>query len=287
MVNIPKLRGPWDLLAILTLTALLVICIAFFPSNVARMVLGLPFLLFFPGYTLCAALFPRKDSMSGIERIALGIGLSLAVVPLTGLALNYVWEVSLYPILVSIAAFTALACAAAYYRRGRLPPQERFEPQVDLNLPRWGRQGRLDRVLTVILVVMAVSAVASGIYVVANPKSGERFTEFYLLGSDGTAQYLPHHIVLGATTDVTVGVVNHEGEQVTYQVRASLDGTEVRAIDGLALEDGGTWEEAVPLRPGAAGDDQKVEFLLYRVGQSEPYHELHLWIDVRDPSAPE
>lgn len=286
MVNSPKLRGPWDLLAILTLTALLIICIVLFPSNAARIILGLPFVLFFPGYALMAALFPRKDSLTGVERFALSIGLSLAVVPLTGLALNYIWEVSLHPILASIAGFTALMCAAAYYRRTRLPPQERFEPQVDLSLPRWGQLGWVDRVLTVILVVMATGALASGVYVIAHPKTGERFTEFYLLGRDGTAQYLPHEIVLGATADVTVGVVNHEGKEVNYSVRVRLAGDEVRAIDGVVLKNSESWEEAITLTPTTAGDDQKVEFLLYMEGEAEPYRELRLWIDVRDPSAP-
>jgi len=36
-----------------------------------------------------AALFPGKDDLDGIERIALSFGLSIAVVPLMGLALNY------------------------------------------------------------------------------------------------------------------------------------------------------------------------------------------------------
>lgn len=286
MANSPKLRAPWDLLAILTLTALLVISIVFIPSNVPRTILGLPFILFFPGYTLIAALFPRRESLSNIERLALSFGLSLAVVPLICLLLNYLWEISLYPILVSLAAFVAAMCILACFRRGRVPPQERFEPRLNVQVPRGGQQSRMDRALTVILVVMAIGALVSAIYVIASPKQGERFTEFYLLGSDGTAQYLPHDIVLGASAEVTVSVVNHEGEEVTYQVRVSLDGAEVRAVDGVVLQDGDTWEETVTLTPIRAGDDQKVEFLLYRDGETEPYHELHLWLNVRDPSVP-
>jgi uncharacterized membrane protein len=32
--------------------------------------------LFLPGYALIAALFPRKDDLDGIERIALSFGLT-------------------------------------------------------------------------------------------------------------------------------------------------------------------------------------------------------------------
>ena len=46
-------------------------------------------MLFLPGYALIATLFPRKDDLDGIERIALSFGLSIAITPLLGLALNY------------------------------------------------------------------------------------------------------------------------------------------------------------------------------------------------------
>ncbi len=68
---------------------MLVAIIILFPSNILRIILGLPFLLFFPGYTLVAALFTRKEGMGSIERVALSFGLSIAVVPLIGLILNY------------------------------------------------------------------------------------------------------------------------------------------------------------------------------------------------------
>ena len=54
-----------------------------------RTILGLFLILFIPGYSLIAALFPRKGDLDGIERAALSFGLSIAVTPLIGLALNY------------------------------------------------------------------------------------------------------------------------------------------------------------------------------------------------------
>ncbi|MDH4300312.1 MAG: DUF1616 domain-containing protein, partial [Dehalococcoidia bacterium] len=91
-----KARLDSDLWLIGILTILLAVIIAFVPSSPARIVLGLPFLLFFPGYTLMAALFPKKDRLGGVERVALSFGLSIAVVPLVGLILNYTpWGIRL------------------------------------------------------------------------------------------------------------------------------------------------------------------------------------------------
>ena len=280
MVNSPKLRGPYDLLAIVVLTALLTICIVFIPSDIPRIIIGLPFVLFFPGYALIAALFPRNESLGGIERLALSFGLSIAVVPLIGLLLNYLWEISLYPMLISIAGFVVAMCVFTYFRRRQLAPEQRFEPRIRLPIPMWRNQSRLDRVLSVILALAIVGAISAVVYVIAVPKTGERFTEFYILGSSGTAVDYHSDIMLGANADVIVGIANHESEDVTYQVRVSIGSAEAEVIEGIALHDGDKWEDNVTLTPTEAGAHQKVEFLLYRDGESEPYHELHLWMNV-------
>ena len=85
-----------------------------------RIVLGLPFILFIPGYVLVFALFPTKKTDRGIdiiERIALSFGLSIAVVPLIGLGLNYTpWGIRLEPILLSIFIFIITLGVIGIYR---------------------------------------------------------------------------------------------------------------------------------------------------------------------------
>ena len=60
-----------ELIPLNLLVIVLVAVIILFPSNILRLILGLPFLLFLPGYTLVAALFTKKEGMGGIERVAL------------------------------------------------------------------------------------------------------------------------------------------------------------------------------------------------------------------------
>ncbi len=92
-----------------------------------RTVLGLFLILFIPGYSLIAALFPKKDDLDGIERAALSFGLSIAVTPLIGLALNYTpYGIRLTPILISLSAFTMIMVIIAYFRRRRVPDGEKY-----------------------------------------------------------------------------------------------------------------------------------------------------------------
>ena len=106
-----------DLIVIL-ISSLVLVPLVIFTGGPLRIVLGLAFMLFSPGYALIAALFPQKGSLGGIERIALSFGLSIAVVPLIGLILNYTpWGIGLYPILVSILSFILVMLGVAYFRR--------------------------------------------------------------------------------------------------------------------------------------------------------------------------
>ncbi|MGB9023225.1 MAG: DUF1616 domain-containing protein [Candidatus Bathyarchaeia archaeon] len=98
-----------------------------FPLVVFRWVLGSVFVLFIPGYVAVEALFPKGRELDGIERLALSVGLSLALVPLVGLLLNYTpWGIRLDPIMISLTILTIGLALVAFARRFRLSV-ERFE----------------------------------------------------------------------------------------------------------------------------------------------------------------
>jgi uncharacterized membrane protein len=84
----------------------------------SRVVLGSLFTLFLPGYSLIEALYPRGEELSPLERLALSIGLSLALVPLVGLLLNYTpWGIRLDPTLAALSTLTLALLLASAYRK--------------------------------------------------------------------------------------------------------------------------------------------------------------------------
>ena len=282
MKILSKLSGKYDLAAIIALT-LLLIPLAIYTEGAVRIILGLPFVLFFPGYTLIAALFPKKDAIGGIERLALSFGLSIAVVPLIGLILNYTWEISLYPILTSISVFIVVMCAVTWFRRRQLPAEQRYEPNITFKKPEWEGKSRLDRSLSVILAISIIAAIGTLIYVVASPKVGEQFTEFYILGPGGTAQDYPQELTLGEEAELTIGIINHESVNTSYQVVIQIDGEQIEETSTVTLADEQKWEGNISFAPTKTGDEQKVEFLLYRNNESESYLSTHLWLNVSAP----
>ena len=84
----------------------------------SRIVLGSLFTLFLPGYSLIEALYPRGDELTPLERLALSIGLSLALVPLVGLLLNYTpWGIRLNPTIASLSTLTLALLLISTYRK--------------------------------------------------------------------------------------------------------------------------------------------------------------------------
>ncbi|WP_297477086.1 DUF1616 domain-containing protein [Thermococcus sp.] len=215
----------WDLLTVIALSALLDLLIAYVPDSLLRKVLGLTFVLFFPGYVFVTALFPEKKELDNLERLALSFGLSIAIVPLIGLALNYTpWGIRLIPILISLTVFNVAFGVIAIYRRASA-----FDPWIPwITIERlkeeleWERSSRLDRALTVILIVAILVSVGTLGYVVSHPKPGEAFTEFYILGPNGKAEDYPTNLAVGQNGTVIIGIVNHEHRNVTYYVQTWL-----------------------------------------------------------------
>jgi uncharacterized membrane protein len=308
-----------------------------------RIVLGLPFVLFVPGYAFVAALFPeegegpvadadaddghasesdveepgtvpgRDRGIDGIERVALSFGLSIAVVPLIGLVLNFTpWGIRLAPVALAVSGFTLACVAVAARRRWALPADERFA----VPYREWYAAGRAelfepdsrsDAALNVLLVASLLLAVTSVAYAVAVPKQGEQFTEFYVLTENETGDLVaddyPTEFAVGERRPVVLGVGNHEHEPTSYAVVVQLQRVEERTVgnnttvtvrerdelDRLRtgeLAHNETWHQEYGIEPTMEGERLRLAFLLYTDSPpAEPtvenaYRELHLWVNV-------
>jgi uncharacterized membrane protein len=219
-------RRSWDLTLIILLSLVLALFIYLVPEFPGRIVLGLPFILFFPGYALIATLFPEKKSLDLIERIALSFGLSIAIVPLIGFGLNYTpFGIRLDPILWSLIAFnTALSVAGMWRRSTAADPFLPFRPEAVTAMARkeFTAGTKVDRVLSVVLVIAILSSVVALVYVVAVPRQGEAFSEFYLLGPGGKMIDYPHNLTVGENASVIVGLANHNYRTINYTVEVWL-----------------------------------------------------------------
>ena len=350
---------PWDLWAVAGLVALSALAVVLDAPGWLRVPLGLAFVLVAPGYAFVAALFPERHwkasdedqegsatargkagkkepalvaagrrGLEPLERAALSLGLSIAIVPLLGLALNFTpWGIRLAPVLLTIAAFTLACLGAAWWRRKRLPADERFTLALTVETPAWSSQRNLDKALTIGLALAVVLATGTLFYVLATPRPGEAFTEFYILGPTGKASCYPSTFRDGAyrlpdpgsdcplaSGNVTVGIVNHEGRDVTYHLRVvwtretvlpgnttRIDQVQVASESNVTLQsvavDASSSDAFRPqysapyaLPPPPFNGTLRLSFQLYTTAPppvstdtaflDSPYRHLHLWVDV-------
>ena len=116
----------WMTIAIGTLAAVTIFTVPenFYPWIYARNILGVIFVLFLPGYALLKALFPvnmpiktSAENLEALERFALSIIMSIALVAIVGLLLNYSpWGIKLDAMVLSLLAVTLIFATAAVVR---------------------------------------------------------------------------------------------------------------------------------------------------------------------------
>ena len=75
-------------------------------------------MLFLTGHVMVTALYPRRGSLARFERLAISVGLSMAITPLIGLGLNYTpWGIRLDPLMIALSIFILGLSPIASWRK--------------------------------------------------------------------------------------------------------------------------------------------------------------------------
>lgn len=272
-----------DLIIVGIVSLLLIPTVILFSSTVPRLLLGIPFVLFIPGYALISALFPAKDTIKGLERIAYSIALSFALAALLGLLLNYVWEISLYPMLIVLEIEVFLSIAVAILRRYRLPESRRFIFNINWHIP-WQGKSVLDKSLVILLVVVVIGAIVTSVFVYN--KNIQTYTEFYLLGQNGKADDYPQNMIVGEKGVITLVIVNQERKPVMYRILVQQENGKVTINNetiketSVSLDNGQEWKGDISFIFNVSGVGQKIAFQLFMGENTEPYLTTYLNVNI-------
>ena len=294
-LQISDWRKHWELLLFFCIAAIGALSAILGAPIPIRTVFGLPLVLFIPGYALVSALFPSNEGLDGIERIALGFGLSLALIPLIALGIEYSpWKLELIPIVTGLMACTVLFSAVAVLRRAHVSEEEKFVaaiPKPDIPPPSsWSGTTK------VAMIIMAVSLIlfaGSGAVLIAERLQGEPMTEFALYNSDGKPEFYPRNFSPDQPQTLQLEIDNHEGKSVTYRIDVMADTVKVGSVSAVTVPSGGTWKEPIKVYLPATvtqpdpGQPIPLLFNLYRTdktNETDPYRSLRLFINVGTPT---
>lgn len=269
-------------------------------STALRVALLLPLVLVLPGHAFVSVLYPDTEVSSGrtatsgvwwhspalesVERIALSVGTSLALVALLAFGLNFMpYPLRADTLVLLVGGVTATLALLATFVRLAVPPEQRFSPAVAV------RPGRVYRryfrpntsglalpgplastsqtgVLANVVLVCSVLILAGSVgYAATVSPSDQTFTEFSLVPPDDSAgaDSIPREFDGGSSNTLTLAIGNHEGYVVRYTTVIRYEG---RTVDRFqtTVGAGETRHVRRTIELDGGGDGRQLLFLLYR-----------------------
>ncbi len=223
---------------------------------VLRAIIGVPFMLFVPGYAITAAAFPH--AILGLpERVLLSLGLSLAVT-ITGSLILYLlpgglnansWALLLF-------AVTLVASLIATVHRVRNPAD--IPARIKLGF-RWYQL--LFFGFAALLVVAAFGVARTPL-----PSQGiQGYTELWMVPAGNDQKNV-----------VRLGINSMEFATVSYKLDVQARGQNIQEWSGIELTPGQKWETTLALPPATAGE--MVEAVIYRLdAPKDVYRHVAFW----------
>jgi uncharacterized membrane protein len=294
----------------LDVAATLVVDLAFLagPVGPLRFALAAPLLFVLPGYAVVCALFPTADGLDRLERAALALPASLAVLVAVGLVLSATGVGLVAPTVVStLSAVVVGGGLATALRRDRTAVDGSLGEVLGGDRPsafdglralpdRLGRDAETAATL-VLVVAAALATVAVGLGVAVPPETGGHDSLHLLTeGADGAlvAGGYPETLARGESATLVVGVDNEFDEARTYTVvvlverlagDTVVERTELDRLSGR-VGPGERWTRRHRVTPPTAGEDLRLSYLLF-VGdppadptRADARHATHIWVTV-------
>ena len=143
-------------------------------------------------------------------------------------------------------------------------------------------KSKLSSTLSIVLGIILLGTIGAFFYTTTSLESYDHFTEFYILSQDGEANAYPVELKAGEETGIIIGINNLEKESISYKVEIKTNGEDIGVFEPITLSPEEKFEGIAYFTINKSGDRQKVEFLLYKEGQTENYESLHLWVDVNE-----
>lgn len=283
-------------------------------------------LSFFPGYALTLAVFPARQqgwndtptpmasehrestlsSLGPIERIAMGVGFSVCLIPLYGYVVGIGfggYDPGTAVVLVSVTTLlsTLLALGRVSLSPTDIATPSPFSRLAGDVLDRSSAPTRNERLLNLAVIAALLLAAAYLSVSIAMPPESPEYTTATLLTEDDDGELVadgyPDRLGEGESAELVFRLENRESREVDYQVFVQLQRV---APDGSVIEDtrldryertvpaGQPWDESHSVTSTMSGDRIRLAYLVYIDGvPAEPtvdnaYRSLTLWVGSED-----
>ena len=126
---------------------------------------------------------------------------------------------------------------------------------------------------------MLIIAISATVYIILKPEPDKNFTEFYLLGPNGTASNYPNNLTIGQSGNVIIGIVNHEHKTVNYNLVVTSNDTVIKE-QNITLTNEKKIEIPFTFTQSSLGK-KKIEFRLYKMPDNTTiYNSVYIYVNV-------
>ena len=247
--------------------------------GVGKIILGLVVVGYAPGALLIQLLFPSTEELDALERVILSIVFSFLLCTSLGLLLNRVPQglspTHVYPTVWGfvISLFLIKLCVDTHRRAPSTSVKHSTSHLVRQLLMRYSSKELVVYLVTGVIAVLCASFLLS---LVIHVENNERFTEFYALGVEGTADPSDLDVQVGHPSQFLLGISNHTGATQDYYVEIICLERQVFSSDEIVVPDSGTEYKVVSLQLPTDLADTRLEVRLYMNGETSPTNVLYL-----------
>lgn len=264
----PTRFGNWDLVAPCLLAVVLALAdVADWDIFIFRPILGLGLGLLLPGLFLTLALFPDNSALSGMERLGLGLVLSVVLLVVPALALSEI-RIRSSPATLSavVAVDMCLLAAMIALRRRAVEPRRRYLIRVPASKS------------AIMLYVFAFAVIAATWGITARNLTAAQ-PQLWISGPHGRLSGYPFQVPKGSrNTSLTLHLDNPTPETRTY-VLCELAGSHLRApLRRVTVKPNTSWSMLFRLPTDLPLGPVKLSFELGCDNQRDTAGRLRVWV---------
>ena len=210
----------------------------FLPDSSFRSLLVFFHLSIVPGYAIFSSIFPSnkieeesdfastfrdldKSKLSFFDRLVPSFLISIAT---SSFVILFFEILSFSPGIsfeLQISIISTFFASIALIRRSNLEIQDRFNFEIDFQIPSPRGLDRFNQIIALCLLVASALTASFVLEVRTTPMEPESFTELYFLDESNSFESYPISSPLGQQNQVSIGVSNQEGSPRTYELQLS------------------------------------------------------------------
>jgi len=246
-----------------------------------RIIIGIPYLLFLPGYLILKVL-SLYDELKDEYKLGLSVGVSILILSLISLGLNYtLWGLQKNTVYIFLMSIIMSLVLFNHWKQRHTYSDG--NAQLIENAKNFWNNINVIQKITIYISLMAIIIIFSLLfYRITTIRSGEKFTEFYILDVNGKLDSSLLVIKPNQQAHFRFGISNNEEKTMNYRLEILISDQIVYSSAGIEIPAKKIYEKLIDLTlPSNIKDGDKVIYYLYINDEMKPYRTLTSWVIIK------